>query len=83
MAGFFCVYCGFKANSINTLTSMPCARHPLGQNKGKHVLYEGTEKTRYICKFCGFYANSIQALTSINCHKHPDGANRGRHSPTL
>ena len=63
MANVYCAYCGYKTNSVSTLTNLSCPRHPNGPNKGKHILYEGSEKTQYVCKYCGkhtyvrFYSN--------------------------
>ena len=61
MTNFYCEYCGYKANSVQSLTVMLCLRHPQGMNKGKHKLYEGTEKSHYTCKYCGNQAGTIQA----------------------
>jgi len=83
MSNYYCKYCGTKYNSVSSLTSGPCHRHPDGANKGKHSLYEGDEKSQYICKFCGTKSNSMSSLTSAPCHRHPDGANKGKHSPAL
>lgn len=60
---------------------MPCLRHPLGANRGKHKLYEGEEKSKYACKYCGTSKSSISNLTSASCRRHPDGANKGKHAP--
>lgn len=30
------VYCGYKTNSVSSLTNLYCPRHPNGPNKGKH-----------------------------------------------
>lgn len=83
MANFYCKYCGSKASSISSLTSSSCSRHPSGTNKGKHTLYEGSEKSQYSCKYCGSKASSISSLTSSSCSKHPDGSNKGKHEPAL
>lgn len=83
MANFYCEYCGYKATSVQILTSMACFRHPIGPNKGKHKLYEGSEKSKYTCKYCGYSTNSIQLLTSMTCFRHPDGPNKGKHAPAL
>ena len=50
MANVYCKYCGNKAANVSGLTAMSCVKHPLGANKGKHVLYEGSEKSQYTCK---------------------------------
>lgn len=83
MANYYCEYCGIKQNSITALTAMSCIRHPQGANKGKHKLYEGSEKSKYDCKYCGRSQNSISALTSMSCHRHPNGPNKGKHAPAL
>lgn len=83
MANFYCKHCGHKASSIQILTGQPCPKHPLGNNKGKHELYEGAEKLRYSCKYCGHTASTIMLLVGQPCPKHPDGSNKGHHSPAL
>jgi len=52
-------------------------------NKGKHKLYEGSEKTQYLCKYCGNKYPSIKLMTSSYCSRHPNGSNKGTHSPSL
>ena len=83
MANFYCEYCGTKSSSVSSLTSGSCARHPLGANKGKHALYQGSEKPQYTCKYCGTKSSSISSLTSGFCARHPNGANKGHHSPAM
>ena len=83
MANYYCEYCGTKASSIQGLTVNTCIRHPNGPSKGKHKLYEGSEKTKYSCKYCGTTASSINGLTANTCVRHPDGASKGKHSPAL
>lgn len=80
---YYCERCGQRYGDITTLTAGNCLRHPDGAYKGKHKLYEGTEKTKYTCKYCGQQYPSIQALTSANCYRHPDGAYKGKHLPSL
>jgi hypothetical protein len=58
-------------------------RHPNGANKGKHKLYEGSEKTQYVCKYCGAKSPNLVSLTMGSCLRHPNGANKGKHSPSL
>lgn len=83
MANFYCEYCGAKASSVSSLTSGWCIKHPNGSNKGKHSLYQGSEKPQYTCRFCGSKASSVSSLTSGWCIKHPTGANKGHHAPAL
>ncbi|HCN27512.1 MAG TPA: hypothetical protein DIT64_01745 [Verrucomicrobiales bacterium] len=80
---YYCKHCGSSASSIASLTNGYCARHPLGGNKGKHALYEGSEKDRYECKFCGSSASSLASLTNGYCSRHPAGSNKGKHEPAL
>jgi hypothetical protein len=83
MANFYCEYCGSKSSSIQNLTSGSCVCHPSGPNKGKHKLYEGSEKDKYFCKYCGQSHSSLHTLTSGHCVKHPLGPNKGKHAPAL
>jgi len=83
MPNCYCKYCGTKASNVTSLTSGPCFRHPLGTNKGKHSLYEGSEKSQYTCRNCGFKNTTLGSLTSGDCPKHPDGYNKGKHQPAL
>ncbi len=80
---YYCKYCGTKASSIATLTGSSCPRHPNGANKGKHVLYEGIEKSKYECKYCGTSASSISSLTGSSCPRHPLGSNKGKHEAAM
>ncbi len=83
MANYFCEYCGTKYSSVSSLTSSSCSKHPNGLNKGKHKLYEGSEKSQYVCKYCGTKNSTLSSLTSNSCSKHPDGLNKGKHAPAL
>ncbi|MCZ2131121.1 MAG: hypothetical protein LC109_12765 [Bacteroidia bacterium] len=83
MANFYCEYCGTKSSSVSSLTGSSCSRHPSGPNKGKHKLYEGSEKSQYVCKYCGTKSSSLSSLTGSSCSRHPEGANKGKHAPAL
>ena len=83
MANFYCKYCGTKASSVSSLTSGSCSKHPSGIHKGRHTLYEGSEKTQYTCKYCGTKGSSIASLTTSDCGKHPNGIHKGRHEPAM
>lgn len=83
MANFYCEYCGQKFSSVSSLSSSSCQRHPLGSGKGRHKLYEGSEKSKYTCKYCGQSFNSITSMTSSTCQRHPNGSGKGRHAPAL
>jgi DNA-directed RNA polymerase subunit RPC12/RpoP len=80
---YYCEYCGQKYTSVSALTSNRCYRHPDGTYKGKHKLYEGSEKKKYTCKHCGQTAATISALTSSRCPRHPKGNYKGQHAPAL
>ena len=83
MANYYCEYCGNRYSSVANLTSGFCSRHPDGQNKGRHKLYEGSEKSQYVCKYCGNKYPTILNLVSGFCSRHPDGPNKGKHAPAL
>ena len=83
MANSYCKYCGQKYSSISSLTAGKCPRHPNGFAKGRHELYEGSEKTRYTCKYCGQTYSTISSLTAGKCPRHPNGFAKGNHSPAL
>lgn len=80
MSNFYCEYCGIKSSSIASLTAGSCIRHP---QKGKHKLYEGSEKAKYNCKYCGTSSSSISSLTAGSCIRHPNGSAKGKHAPAL
>lgn len=83
MPNFYCEYCGTSFTNVRTLTACSCFRHPDGPNKGKHKLYEGSEKSKYTCKYCGVQFSNLRTLTACSCHRHPLGPNKGKHSPAL
>ena len=83
MANYYCEYCGTKYSSVSTLASASCMRHPNGSYKGKHKLYEGSEKSQYTCKHCGTKYANLSTLTSGSCMRHPNGAHKGKHAPAL
>jgi len=83
MATYYCEYCGRNYSTVSHLTSGLCNRHPLGVNKGRHKLYEGSEKSTYTCKFCGKTYSNLSSLTNGLCIRHPNGVNKGRHAPAL
>jgi len=83
MANFYCEYCGLKTSSVSSLTAVPCPRHPAGSGKGKHSLYQGSEKSQYTCKYCGIKISSLSSLTAVPCPRHPNGSGKGKHAPAL
>ena len=82
-AAFYCKYCGHKATTVASLTSAMCIRHPNGPHKGRHALYEGSEKEKYTCRHCGIQFTSIASLTASKCIRHPNGPHKGNHEPAL
>ena len=80
---YYCEYCGHKFPTVRMLVSATCSRHPDGSNKGKHKLYEGTEKSAYTCRYCGKQFHSILSMAGVPCSYHPKGSNKGNHSPAL
>jgi len=81
MGKVYCEYCGTSYSSISSLTAGNCPRHP--DRRGRHKLYEGSEKAKYMCKYCGTSYSSISSLTAGNCPRHPAGPSKGRHSPAM
>jgi len=80
MANYYCEYCGQRFSSVVSLTAGSCSRHPLGSGKGKHKLYEGSEKSKYTCKYCG---QTFSSMTAGSCSRHPNGVGKGKHAPAL
>lgn len=80
---YYCKYCGKEYNSVSYLTANSCMRHPDGPGKGKHALYEGSEKSKYTCKYCGKEYNTISYMTANKCLRHPKGTFKGNHEPAL
>lgn len=83
MPKYYCEYCGQSFSDVRQLTSAPCAYHPDGTNRGRHKLYEGSEKSRYTCRYCGTQFSTIMQMVTAPCAYHPKGTNKGRHSPAL
>ena len=81
MEKFYCKYCGTFRSSVQSLTACSCPRHPDGPNKGRHTLYQGSEKPQYTCEYCGTKRSSIASLTACSCPRHPNGPSKGKHSP--
>ena len=77
----YCKYCGEAASNERVLLNRWCPKHPSGQNKGKHALYEGGEKSEYVCVYCGEKYHSLRSLCNDWCNRHPNGQKRGKHSP--
>ena len=67
-ASVYCKYCGAKYPDAKTLLKNRCPHIFAG--KGKHVLFEGEEASKYICENCGTVFSSLKDLTRNTCpHK--------------
>jgi len=77
MANYICKHCGTKMSSVSALTSNSCTMNP---NHGKHVLYEGSEKSEYTCKHCGTRHNTFSTLVHNSCTRNPNGK---YHEPSI
>lgn len=80
---FICKHCGREFKDIKILVTQGCIRHPDGAFKGKHELYEGGKKEKYMCKYCGRYFKDFSQLTIQKCLRHPNGAFKGKHEAAL
>lgn len=78
-----CKYCGMNFPNMTPLAGGTCGRHPDGPHKGRHALYEGTDKSQYTCKYCGMKFSNLNVLCAQPCGRHPQGPHKGRHSPAL
>ena len=83
MPNYYCEYCGMKFSTVASLAVQSCSYHPNGTGKGKHSLYQGTEKSQYTCKYCGRIFSSIRSMGVQICPYHPNGMGKGKHSPAL
>ena len=83
MAKVYCKNCGRSFPDVRAMAGGMCQYHPDGSFKGRHVLYEGSEKTKYTCKYCGRRFHDIHAMAGVKCQYHPDGSFKGNHSPEL
>jgi hypothetical protein len=45
----------------------------MNPNRGKHILYEGSEKAQYSCKHCGTKNSSFSALVHNSCSRNEEG----------
>jgi len=60
MANFYCEYCGTKSATVAGLVSGNCMKHADGPNKGKHKLYEGSEKSQYTITETPFFRFKLE-----------------------
>ena len=82
---YYCENCGVKSDDPRSLLSSSCFESPNGPGKGKHVLYQGNEKSEYRCKFCGNKFTNLRTLCTTSCFKNPNisGKGYGHHKPAL
>ena len=50
---FYCELCGAEYSNPKDLLNNSCLKNKVGSTIGRHVLYEGGEKSIYTCRYCG------------------------------
>ncbi len=75
MAQYYCKICGHRESSVDSLIRGYCQN----SRTGKHILYEGGEKSEYTCKICGHRERSLDSLVYGYCQH----SRTGKHQPAL
>jgi hypothetical protein len=75
---FYCELCGAVFSSPKALLENSCLRNRVGSTIGRHVLYEGGEKSIYTCRYCGQQYSSIKDMVYNGCPKREFGE---KHAP--
>lgn len=75
---FYCELCGADFSSPKALLENSCLRNRVGSTIGRHVLYEGGEKSIYTCRYCGQQYSSIKNMVYNGCPKRAFGE---KHAP--
>ena len=75
---FYCELCGAVFSSPKALLENSCLRNRVGSTIGRHVLYEGGEKSIYTCRYCGQQYSSIKDMVYNGCPKRAFGE---KHAP--
>ena len=57
---FYCELCGAEYSNATDLLNNSCLKNKVGSTIGRHVLYEGGEKSIYTCRYCGKQYSSIK-----------------------
>lgn len=75
---FYCELCGAKYSTPKDLLNNSCLKNKVGMNIGRHVLYEGGEKSIYTCRYCGKQYSSIKDMVFNSCPRREFGE---KHAP--
>ncbi len=74
---YYCTCCGMSYRSPQDVLLNNCNK----SKTGRHVLYEGEEKSLYTCKYCGRQFRSIRDMTINVCQRNPSGGRMAPHVP--
>jgi hypothetical protein len=75
---FYCELCGADFSNPKDLLSNSCLKNKVGSTIGRHVLYEGGEKSIYTCRYCGKQYSSIKDMVFNSCPRREFGE---KHAP--
>ena len=75
---FYCELCGAVFSSPKALLENSCLKNRVGSTIGRHVLYEGGEKSIYTCRYCGQQYSSIKDMVYNGCPRREFGE---KHAP--
>ena len=75
---FYCELCGAEYSNPKDLLNNSCLKNRVGSTIGRHVLYEGGEKSIYTCRYCGKQYSSIKDMVFNSCLRREFGE---KHAP--
>lgn len=75
---FYCELCGADFSNPQDLLNNSCLKNKVGSTIGRHVLYEGGEKSSYTCRYCGKQYSSIKDMVFNSCPRRGFGE---KHAP--
>lgn len=75
---FYCELCGADFSNPQDLLNNSCLKNKVGSTIGRHVLYEGGEKSSYTCRYCGKQYSSIKDMVFNSCPRREFGE---KHAP--
>ena len=75
---FYCELCGAEYSNATDLLNNSCLKNKVGSTIGRHVLYEGGEKSIYTCRYCGKQYSSIKDMVINSCPRREFGE---KHAP--
>ena len=75
---FYCELCGADFSNPQDLLNNSCLKNKVGSTIGRHVLYEGGEKSSYTCRYCGQQYSSIKDMVFNSCPRREFGE---KHAP--